>query len=64
LPRLPRWTAAEAESVLRKNQFELIRTKGSHRIYRRGNIRVTVPFHSGRILHPKIVKQVLRAVEL
>ena len=43
--------------------FELIRTKGSHRIYRKGNRRFVVPFHAGKILHPKITKQVLKAVE-
>lgn len=37
--------------------------KGSHRIYGRGHHRLTVPFHSGACLHPKIVKQVLRTIE-
>jgi predicted RNA binding protein YcfA (HicA-like mRNA interferase family) len=43
--------------------FSRIRGKGSHRIYRKGNRRVVVPFHAGKILHPKIVKQVLEAME-
>ena len=42
--------------------FELLRSKGSHRIYGIGRLRVTVPFHSGETLHPKIVKQVLEAI--
>ena len=46
-----------------KAGFELIRSKGSHRIYLKEKRRVIVPFHSGRILHPKIVKQVLKAIE-
>ncbi len=29
----------------------------------KGDRRVIVPFHSGRILHPKVVKQVLKAIE-
>ena len=29
----------------------------------KGKIRVVVPFHTGKILHPKIVKQVLMAIE-
>jgi len=29
----------------------------------KGKIRVVVPFHTGKILHPKIVKQVLTAIE-
>lgn len=59
----PRLTANEAESLLLQNNFTLIRTAGSHRIYIKNNRRVVVPFHSGKILHPKIVKQVLSAIE-
>ena len=61
--KLERLTAKEAESLLMKAGFELIRSKGSHRIYRKHEIRVVLPFHSGKVLHPKIVKQVLNAVE-
>jgi predicted RNA binding protein YcfA (HicA-like mRNA interferase family) len=43
--------------------LEHLRSKGSHRIYGKGRLRVTVPFHAGEILHPKIVKQVLEAIE-
>ena len=28
----------------------------------RGNIRIVVPFHIGKTLHPKIAKQVFEAV--
>lgn len=49
--------------MLLKAGFEMIRSKGSHRIYMKGDRRVIVPFHSGRILHPKVVKQVLKAIE-
>lgn len=62
LPKLPKLTSNEAESLLLKAGFELIRSKGSHRIYIKKNIRVVVPFHSNKILHPKIVKQVVEAV--
>lgn len=50
--------------MLLKAGFEMIRSKGSHRIYIKGDRRVIVPFHSGRILHPKVVKQVLNAIEI
>lgn len=63
MPKLPRLTPQEAEALLLKAGFEMLRSKGSHRIYRKINKRVVVPFHIGKILHPKIVKQVLRAVE-
>jgi predicted RNA binding protein YcfA (HicA-like mRNA interferase family) len=56
MPKLPRWTATEAESALLAAGFGLLRSKGSHRIYGKDGRRVTVPFHSGVSLHPKIVK--------
>jgi len=63
LPKLPRLTAREAEKRLLDNGFELIRTKGSHHVYKRDDTRIIVPFHSGKVLHPKIVKQVLEVME-
>ncbi len=57
-------TAQDAENLLFDAGFGLIRSKGSHRIYFKENIRVIVPYHSGKILHPKIVKQVLKAIEI
>lgn len=62
MPRLPRWTAPEAERALLAAGFDLLRAKGSHRIYGKGRRRVTVPFHTGAVLHPKIVKQVLETI--
>jgi predicted RNA binding protein YcfA (HicA-like mRNA interferase family) len=54
----------EAEAILTRNGFEMIRSKGSHRIYKKGNRRIIiVPFHPGKILHPKVVKQVLKCIE-
>ncbi|MEL6931398.1 MAG: type II toxin-antitoxin system HicA family toxin, partial [Cyanobacteria bacterium J06600_6] len=35
MPRLPRLTAKEAEKMLLDVGFEFIRSKGSHRIYRK-----------------------------
>ena len=64
MPKLPRWTAADAESALLAAGFELLRSKGSHRIYGRGSLRVTIPFHRGATLHPKIVKQALELIEI
>jgi len=63
LPKDPRLTAVEAEKLLIGGGFILIRTKGSHRIYQKDDRRIVLPFHSGRILHPKIIKQVLKAIE-
>jgi predicted RNA binding protein YcfA (HicA-like mRNA interferase family) len=63
LAKLPRLTAQEAERLLLKAGFEMVRSKGSHRIYMKGDRRIIVPFHAGRILHPKVVKQVIKSIE-
>ena len=63
MPRLPRLTAAESEGLLFKAGFVWLRTKGSHRIYAKGNRRVIIPFHGNSTLHPKTVKEVFEAVE-
>ena len=63
MPKLPRLTAADAEAMLLKAGFVWLRSKGSHRIYAKGERRVVLPFHSNATLHPKIVKQVLDAIE-
>ncbi len=48
--------------MLLRAGFEMIRSKGSHRIYLRGDTRMVIPFHGKRILHPKIVRQVMDAI--
>jgi predicted RNA binding protein YcfA (HicA-like mRNA interferase family) len=63
LPKLPRLTAKEVEKLLLNAGFMQIRSKGSHRIYFRENVRVVIPFHSGKVLHPKTVQQVFTAIE-
>jgi predicted RNA binding protein YcfA (HicA-like mRNA interferase family) len=42
--------------------FKLIRTKGSHRIYQKGDDRLVIPFHTGLILHPKIIRQLFKSI--
>lgn len=63
MPKLPRWNAAEAEAELLKAGFHWLRSKGSHRIFARASERVVIPFHGSQPLHPKIVKQVIEALE-
>jgi predicted RNA binding protein YcfA (HicA-like mRNA interferase family) len=63
LPKLPRITAKEAEKLLLDAGFIQIRSKGSHRVYCLAEIRVVVPFHPGKILHPKIIRQVFAAIQ-
>jgi len=62
LAKLPRLKAQEAEKLLFKAGFKMVRSKGSHRIYIKGDRRIIVPFHTGKILHPKVVKQVLKSI--
>ncbi len=63
MPKLPRLTAIEAERLLLQAGFKLIRSKGSHKIYIKKNKRFVLPFHSGKTLHPKLVKQLFEVIE-
>ncbi|RMD62837.1 addiction module toxin, HicA family [Candidatus Parcubacteria bacterium] len=63
MPKLPRLTSGEAEKMLLKAGFEHIRSKGSHRIYQKEKERFVLPFHKGKILHPKIIKAIMEAIE-
>ncbi len=63
-PKQKRLTAKNAEQLLLKNGFVIDRQKGSHKIYAKGSVRMVLPHHSGKILHPKIVKQLLELIEL
>jgi predicted RNA binding protein YcfA (HicA-like mRNA interferase family) len=63
--KLLRVTAAEAIKALAKAGFSLARQSGSHKIYRnREGKRVTVPYHSGKILHSKVLKNILEDADL
>jgi len=63
--KLPRVTAREVIKVIEKAGFYLVRQSGSHKIYRNDKgVRITVPYHSGEILHPKLVKSIIRDADL
>ena len=58
---LPKITAKEIIAVLVKLGFYLARQSGSHKIYKNTEgKRVTVPFHAGKILHPKVLKSIIK----
>ncbi len=63
MPKLPRLTPEEAEKMLLRAGFMHIRSKGSHKIYQKGHERFVLPFHKGKILHPKIIKALMEAIE-
>ena len=51
--------------MLEKVGFSLARQSGSHMIYKNAaGRRVTIPFHAGKILHPKLLKSILRDAEI
>ena len=63
--KLPRVTAAEVVKALERAGFSLSRQSGSHKIFKnREGKRVTVPYHAKKILHPNILKNILRDAEL
>jgi predicted RNA binding protein YcfA (HicA-like mRNA interferase family) len=63
--KLPRITATEAIKVLERAGFSFSRQSGSHKIYKnREGKRATVPYHSSKILHPKVLASILRDADL
>lgn len=63
--KLPRVKAADAIRALERAGFVIVRQSGSHRIYKNAaGKRTTVPFHSGKELHPKTLKSILRDADL
>lgn len=58
--KLPRVTANEMIKIVERLGFHFSRQSGSHKIYRNDEgKRVTIAYHSGKILHPKVVKSIL-----
>jgi predicted RNA binding protein YcfA (HicA-like mRNA interferase family) len=65
MTKLPRLTAREICSALERAGFSLARQSGSHMIFKnKDGKRVTVPFHGPKILHPKVLKSILRDADL
>jgi predicted RNA binding protein YcfA (HicA-like mRNA interferase family) len=63
--KLPRVAADEIIRALEKAGFFLSRQSGSHKIYKnKQGKRATVPYHSGNILHPKVLKNILKDSDL
>lgn len=59
--RWPRITADEAIRIVQQFGFAQVRQSGSHKIFRNASgVRITIPYHKGRILHPKLVKAIAR----
>lgn len=62
---LPKLTAREIIAVLEKAGFNFVRQSGSHKIYKNNlGKRATIPFHGSKILHPKVLKSILKDADL
>ena len=65
MPKLPRLTARQIVAVLEKAGFALARQSGSNMIYKNSaGKRATIPYHASKILHPKVLKSILRDAEI
>jgi predicted RNA binding protein YcfA (HicA-like mRNA interferase family) len=65
MPKLPRLTAQQIIVALERSGFSRVRQSGSHAIYKNAvGKRVTVPIHGSQILHPKILRSILRDADL
>jgi len=63
--KLPRLKAYDVIKALETAGFSLSRQSGSHKIYKNTQgRRVTVPYHSGDILHAKLLKSILNDADL
>lgn len=63
--KLPRLTAAQIIKVLERSGFARARQSGSHMIYKNAEgRRATVPYHSGKMLHPKILRSIMKEADL
>jgi len=63
--KLPRVTASDVIRALERAGFFLSRQSGSHKVYKnKEGKRVTVSYHAGKILHPKVLKSILADADL
>ncbi len=63
--KLPRVSADDAIRALERAGFFLARQSGSHKIFKNEEgTRITIPYHSKKILHPKILKSILKDADL
>ncbi|AXV39108.1 type II toxin-antitoxin system HicA family toxin [Methanobacterium sp. BAmetb5] len=63
--KLPRVTADKVIRVLERSGFLMVRQSGSHKIYKnKDGVRITIPYHSGKTLHPKIIRNILKDADI
>jgi predicted RNA binding protein YcfA (HicA-like mRNA interferase family) len=65
MEKLPRITAVEVIKAMKRAGFFLARQSGSHKIFKnRAGKRVTIPYHSGKTIHLKILHCILMDADL
>jgi predicted RNA binding protein YcfA (HicA-like mRNA interferase family) len=63
--KLPIVTSSHVIKALEKIDFSFSRQSGSHKIYKNAKgKRVTVPSHKGKVLHPKVLKSILKDADI
>lgn len=63
--KFPRLNASQIIKVIERRGFILVRQSGSHMIYKNASgARVTVSFHGAKILHRKILRNILGDADL
>ncbi|MEK7116544.1 MAG: type II toxin-antitoxin system HicA family toxin [Patescibacteria group bacterium] len=64
MPKQKPQNAKELISLSEKAGFVFSRQKGSHMIfYHKKGVRLTIPNHGSKKLHPKIIKNILEDIE-
>jgi predicted RNA binding protein YcfA (HicA-like mRNA interferase family) len=63
MPKLPIVRPRQVIAALEKSGFRQVRQSGSHVQLKRGNLLVTVPFHSGD-LNPQVLRSVIRQAQM
>lgn len=65
MSKLPWVTADQVISAIQKKGFKFSRQTGSHKIFKnKKGKRITVPYHSGKIIHPKVLISIINDAEL
>lgn len=60
MTRWPRVDSVRIERALARDEFRLLRQKGSHRVWRNDAGRyVTVPQHAGKTLGPRLLRYIM-----
>jgi predicted RNA binding protein YcfA (HicA-like mRNA interferase family) len=64
MPKLPVLKYDEVIKILEKVGFVFKRQKGSHKIFKRDSVGITVPCHDGRSLKVGTLKNIIRQADI